>query len=219
MNFELKANQPYPVTISGTWVWLKFATAEIVMETNSGERVSIPKGSVVKNDALLGRVLLHSPQDQIIDIQFGKGDFQPPTDGQRVVIESAPPLEIAPNQSVDLGSVPALTLESGQSVKIESLPPVEIASNQYMAVSLGTRPVTLKKASRARASGGNLPMSIPYRSTRIKITIKADANNTGDVIVNGAYPLSPSETIELEYSGVVELTGAATDSAYVMDCY
>jgi len=158
---------------------------------------------VVKNDALLGRVLLHSPQDQIIDIQFGKGDFQPPTDGQRV----------------DLGSVPALTLESGQSVKIESLPPVEIASNQYMAVSLGTRPVTLKKASRARARGGNLPMSIPYRSTRLKITIKADANNTGDVIVNGAYPLSPSETIELEYSGVVELTGAASDSAYVMDCY
>jgi len=201
----LKANQPYPVTISGTWVWLKFATAEIVMETNSGERVSIPKGSVVKNDALLGRVLLHSPQDQIIDIQFGKGDFQPPTDGQLVTISSAPPLEIAPDQLVSVN-------------EIKALPPVEIAPDQSIAV-VQRVPVAIKKARIAKADGGSLPMSIPSRWTRTKITIKADTNNTGDVIVNGAYPLSPSETIELEYLGAVELTGAASDSVYVMDCY
>ncbi|MGX1923648.1 hypothetical protein ACUALS_00220 [Vibrio sp. NH-7] len=100
MKFTLQENQPYPVTISGSWLWLRYASAPIVMETVTGERVTIPQGSVIKNNELLGRVLLHSSESQTIDVEFGKGDFQPPSDGQRVVIELMPPMEIAPNQQV-----------------------------------------------------------------------------------------------------------------------
>ena len=137
MRFTLQENQPYPVTISGSWLWLRYASAPIVMETSSGERVTIPQGSVIKNNDLLGRVLLHSPQAQTIDVEFGKGDFQPPADGQRVVIDMMPPLEIAPNQQVSASVLPKSSAINAQELTL----PASIEEN------LTRQKITIRAAS------------------------------------------------------------------------
>ncbi|MDN3683910.1 hypothetical protein QW180_07685 [Vibrio sinaloensis] len=106
------------MTISGTWLWLRYASEPILMKTESGEHVTIPQGAVIKkNNELLGRVLLHSSASQTIDIEFGKGDFQPPSDGQRVAVDKMPPVEIAPDQTISFAPDQVVTLAEGSKVQ------------------------------------------------------------------------------------------------------
>lgn len=225
MNVELKANQAYPVTISGSWVWLKQAAAPIVLETVIGERVMIHKGSVIKNDALLGRVLLHSDIEQLIEIEFGKGDFQPPTDGQRVVVDSLPEMQIAPDQSVNVGSLPAVTLAEGQSVAVSTLPAMELADGQSLAVSAlpavelaAGQHITTTVSGLLVPTSGAMPLTLAANDSRRTVHIKAAKTNVNPILIAGVYPLEAGECIELDTRAEIALTGDAADSAVILEC-
>ncbi|MFB9215531.1 hypothetical protein [Vibrio sinaloensis] len=196
MKFTLQENQPYPVTISGTWLWLRYASEPILMKTESGEHVTIPQGAVIKNNELLGRVLLHSSASQTIDIEFGKGDFQPPSDGQRVAVDKMPPVEIAPDQTISFAPDQVVTLAEGSKVQASLA-----VANAITTKNLG------------------MPATIPENPTRKKITIRTPNWNKGAIQLNGNYPLYKGETIEIESTAAIELTGAETDRVLILECH
>ncbi|MFH0287317.1 hypothetical protein ACGRSR_06650 [Vibrio owensii] len=138
MNTTLIAGQPIPLTPDGNWLYLKAAQGEIeVYREVSGERVTLGQSSVfnVGEGKQLGRLLISSRIDNEIEIQFGFGTFTPPVEGQSVVIQALPsveinalpPMQIAENQQVAISSLPL--------VQISQLPAVSIAANQQLAVS------------------------------------------------------------------------------------
>lgn len=224
MNVLLRQQQAYPVTISGTWLWLKYAAAPIVLETGIGERVTVHKGAVIKNDALLGRVLLHSDIEQNIEIEFGKGDFQPPSDGQRVVVDSAPPFEIAPGQSVAIAELPAVALVDGQSIGVNALPAVELAAGQSVEVSglpavelAAGQHITTTVSAVLMPTSGVMPLTLAAKATRRKAHIKAAKTNVNPILIAGVYPLEAGESLELETQAEITLTGDTTDSALILE--
>ncbi len=140
MNLNLKANQALPVTIAGSWVYLEAAEQSIVLESELGNRVTLKQDSVIKNHDQIGRVLVYSPIDQDVTIEFGFGDFVPPSNinGQAVVVTQLPKVEISAGQSVKIDFVfvyfvPKSTI-NGQAVMITELPKFEIAAGQSVKV-------------------------------------------------------------------------------------
>ncbi|NLS13364.1 hypothetical protein HGP28_10715 [Vibrio sp. SM6] len=144
MNLQINAGQTVPVSISGNWLYIKAASADIDIETESGERVTLSRSSVfdVGRGNALGRLLMSSAVDNALVVLSGFGKFTPPLEGQpisiaagqTVIVESIPAMEIASGQSMAVESLPAVEIASGQSVAVESLPAVEIASGQSLAV-------------------------------------------------------------------------------------
>ena len=212
MKFTLQENQPYPVTISGSWLWLRYASEPILMETSSGERVTIPQGAVIKNNELLGRVLLHSSASQTIDIEFGKGDFQPPSDGQRVAVDKMPPVEIAPDQVISLAPDQVVSLAPDQVINL--------APDQVVSLAEGSKvQASLTMANAITTKNLRMPATIPENPTRKKITIRTPNWNKGAIQLNGNYPLYKGETIEIESTAAIELTGAETDRVLILECH
>lgn len=232
MKLELMVNQPYPVTVSGNWIWLRNALKPITLETNIGEWVTLHKGAVLKNAGLIERVLLSSDVHQVIDVEFGKGDFEPPTEGQGVVILSMPAVEIAANQSIKVSELPAVTLEPGQGMKVLEMPALQLADGQKLevgalpevklaqgqSVQVASLPeIKLASGHNLTGQAGNLPLTIAANPERRRVHIKAASSNTEPVLIAGVYALAPGEAERLDTRGSIELTETETDSVQILE--
>ncbi len=218
MNLNLKANQALPVTIAGSWVYLEAAEQSIVLESELGNRVTLKQDSVIKNHDQIGRVLVYSTIDQDVTIEFGFGDFVPPSNinGQAVMITELPKVEIAAGQSVKVEQMPALEIAAGQSVNVSQMPAVQVSQLPSVTLAAGQQ-VTTQISSSLAAQQGVMPLSIAANTNRRKLVIKADSANTQAILIAGVYPLEAGERIELETRAAVELTGDAADTAHVLE--
>ncbi|RBM25089.1 hypothetical protein [Vibrio tarriae] len=226
MKISLQAYQPLAVLISGQWVHLEAAEQAVVLESSNGDRVTMRKNAVIKSEQTIGRVLVHSEVDQEICLEFGYGDYTPPQviDGQTVVVSQLPAVELAPEQSVAVTKLPAVNLAPSQSVTVSKLPAVELAANQSLAVTklpaVELKPdqvIKLKVSEQLTARESVMPFSIAANAERCGITLKAKAANSADILINGAYPLSAGESLELKTRAAIELTGAITDSVAILE--
>ncbi|MBE4580538.1 hypothetical protein [Vibrio navarrensis] len=127
---------------------------------------------------------------------------------QSVTVNQLPAVEIAANQSVAVSQIPAVELAPEQSVKVTSLPVVRIAANQAMKVT---------ESDQLGVFDSLLPFSVAANSERKRLYIKAKATNAQDVLINGVYPLTPGEKIELATRTAVEFTGLETDGVSILE--
>ncbi len=128
--------------------------------------------------------------------------------GQSVNVGAMPALEIAAGQTVNVGAMPALEVAPGQSVNVEAMPALEIAAGQSVAVAV---------SSSLNASVQVMPYTLPANPERKSVKIKAAVGNAGLVTLAGVWPLAAGESIELETTAEIVLTGAATESAIILE--
>ncbi|MHC0041682.1 hypothetical protein ACGDLY_000310 [Vibrio campbellii] len=245
MNTTLIAGQPIPLTPDGNWLYLKTAQGEIdVYREVSGERVTLGQSSVfnVGEGKQLGRLLISSRMDNEIEIQFGFGTFTPPVEGQSVVIQSLPsveinalpPMQIAENQQVAISSLPAVSIAANQQLAVSQLPELHLASlppvvlDGVPSMKISSMPAVRISAAQivrvAEEASSELiteavstfPHSIAQKDTRKAITIKAAKTNTESVFVD-AFELEAGERIEIASKAAMTLTGAAGDKVTLME--
>lgn len=138
MNTQLLAGQGIPLTPDGNWLYLKSAQAEIdIYRQDTGERVTLAKSSVfnVGEGKQLGRLIISSRVDNQIELQSGYGSFTPPVEGQSVIVQALPPVEVGDNQFIGVRELPAVEIAPDQQVAVNQLPAVEIAPNQQVEVN------------------------------------------------------------------------------------
>ncbi|HHP0483186.1 TPA: hypothetical protein ACRZ2J_005058 [Vibrio campbellii] len=245
MNTTLIAGQPIPLTPDGNWLYLKAAQGEIdVYREVSGERVTLGQSSVfnVGEGKQLGRLLISSRIDNEIEIQFGFGTFTPPVEGQSVVIQALPsveinalpPMQIAENQQVAISSLPAVSIAANQQLAVSQLPELHLASlppvvlDGVPSMKISSMPAVRISAAQivrvAEEASSELiteavstfPHNIAQKDTRKAITIKAAKTNTESVFVD-AFELEAGERIEIASKAAMTLTGAAGDKVTLME--
>jgi len=221
MNTTLFAGQQIPITPEGNWLYLKSAQADIdIYRQETGERVTLGKSSVfnVGEGKHLGRLLIASRTDNQIEIQFGYGTFTPPVEGQSVVIQSLPnvnidqlpPVELAANQQLAVSSLPAMEFKSAQPVDVKTLPSVTIDDATPVNV---TQPVSATLTTEAVTV---FPHNIAPNPARRSITIKASKGNANPVLVD-AFELDAGERITIASTADMTLSGVAGDGVTIME--
>ncbi|MDN3697781.1 hypothetical protein QWY97_10530 [Vibrio cortegadensis] len=218
MELNLIEGQKIPVTLDSEWLFVELSTGKIQIEIEStGAVFTLTQKSLYKNTgSRFGRIFITGVGRLVFE--HGVGDFTPPMEGQQLEVSVMPAMVIAENQhlTASIDSLPAVEIAAGQTVSLETLPPVEIAPDQVIKVSQRT-PVVLKRSKSINAQDSALPVELPFDSSRFKVTIKAATANTGDVLINNAYPLSAGERIDIESSALIALTGAATDRVFILE--
>ncbi|EGR2797599.1 hypothetical protein DU976_17260 [Vibrio navarrensis] len=144
--------------------------------------------------------------------------------GQSVNVGAMPALQIAAGQSVNVGAMPALQIAAGQSVNVEAMPALEIAAGQSVNVEAmpalqiaAGQSVAVAVSGSLNASVQVMPYTLPANPERKSVKIKAAVDNAGLVTLAGVWPLAAGETIELETTAEIVLTGAATESAIILE--
>ncbi len=237
MNTQLLAGQSIPLTPDGNWLYLKSAQAEIeVYRQDTGERVTLAKSSVfnVGEGKQLGRLILSSRIDNAIELQFGSGSFTPPVEGQSVIIQALPAVQVAENQQIGISQLPAVEIAPNQQVVVSQLPTLNVATmppinfNGEQEVKITTMPAVRISAAQVvrvaeEASSGlvtegveSFPHDIPANELRKAITIKASKNNTESVFVD-AFELEAGERIEIGSKAAMTITGTAGDKITLME--
>ncbi|MCU8525293.1 hypothetical protein M2G33_09270 [Vibrio vulnificus] len=245
MIISLKAFQPLPIQVAGQWLHLEKALQSVTIDTENGDRVTLRENAVVKSQTTFGRIMVNSEIDQVIALEFGFGDFVPPQNiqGQTVLVSELPAVKIAPEQSVAVSALPAIELAPEQVVKVSHMPAVELAPQQQVIVAQlpvvqldSNSRITVDIGSAIRISAAQVlrvaeeasdtlsvqqitafPHTQAANELRRLITIKAHSANTQDVLINGAYPLSPGEKLELRTRAAIELTGSASNSVAILE--
>ena len=172
----------------------------------------------------LGRILLTTTG--VVELESGVGEHLPPIDGQTLNIEQMPAVEIAPEQSVKVQTLPEVQLAAGQQIQaiIDALPEIVLAAGQK--VSVNSMPVTrmasnqvigIQASNLLTSQKAALPIEVARNNDRRNIIIKADTANTGMVVINAGFELGAGEKIELASREAVSLSGAATDSVHIIE--
>ncbi|WP_187984782.1 hypothetical protein [Vibrio metschnikovii] len=163
MILTVTENQEFLTTFEGQYLYVKAAAGELQFYRElTGERFTLSKSSVYRvKSGELGRLIVTPKFSGEIEIVNGWGEFIPPVEGQAVVIESQPAVEIASGQKVALSEPVAIA--SGQQVALSQ--PVAIASGQQVALS---QPVAIAEGQKvalsapvAIASGQQVALSEP----------------------------------------------------------
>ncbi|MEZ8106814.1 hypothetical protein [Vibrio cortegadensis] len=209
MKIMLIEGQLYPVTLSAKWLYVVAAESSLSITIESTDDVILLDESAVYHHDFpeMGRVLIQGKG--WVEINTGKGRFTPPAKGQHVVVKSMP--------DIGIKALPPVEMAPEQSLNIGELPPVEIAPDQVIKVSQRT-PVVLSKSKAVSAQSSTLPVDLPYRSSRFKVTIKASPDNVDVVLIDGAFPLTAGERIEIESMAAISLTGTVSDRVFILEC-
>lgn len=77
---------------------------------------------------------------------------------------------------------------------------------------------SLQISGALQSKSGPMPLTIAANAARKKIHIKASSANTAAILIAGVYELAAGETIELETTAEIALTGDAANSAQVLEC-
>ncbi|CAE6902281.1 hypothetical protein [Vibrio sp. B1FLJ16] len=230
MNTQLIAGQSIPLTPDGNWLYLKSAQAEIdVYRQDTGERVTLAKSSVfnVGEGKSLGRLIISSRTDNAIELQAGYGSFTPPVEGQSVVVQALPPVEIGENQQIAVNQLPAVEIAPDQHVAVSQLPDVNVASMPEVTIEGFKTAIRISAAQIVRVAEegsdnlvteavSSFPHNIPANELRKAITLKASKNNVESVFVD-AFELEAGERIEIGSKAAMTITGAAGDKLTLME--
>ncbi|MDV6251066.1 hypothetical protein [Vibrio sp. EA2] len=238
MNAQMVAGQSIPLTPDGNWLYVKSAKAEIeIYRQLTGEHVKLSQSSVfnVGEGKSLGRLIIISRTDNEIELQFGYGSFTPPVEGQGVVVQSLPNINVEQLPDVTVKQLPAVEIAPLQQVAISELPTLNIHSmppiTQAATLNVNIESLTTAvKISRGQAvlveevASENLvteavnvfPHNIAANAQRKAITIKASKTNAESVFVD-AFELEAGERIEIGSTAAMTITGAAGDKITLME--
>ncbi|EKO3579526.1 hypothetical protein N6C59_002164 [Vibrio metschnikovii] len=214
MILTVTENQEFLTTFEGQYLYVKAAAGELQFYRElTGERFTLSKSSVYRvQSGELGRLIVTPKFSGEIELINGWGDFTPPVEGQAVVIESQPAVEIASGQKVALSA--PVEIASGQQVGLSA--PVEIAEGQKVALS---EPVKIERdiAGALYVNADELPLMLPENKQRRVVMIKAPLSNGAAVLINGLYEVDAGEKIKIETTASIELTGAEGDRVCVLE--
>ncbi|SEG21351.1 hypothetical protein [Vibrio hangzhouensis] len=135
MQLDFKEGMTIPVTLSSEWVFIETSQGKVELQIEStGERVNLAQKSLYKsNSGLLGRVLITAIG--VVELEHGIGDYTPPIEGQKLAVESMPPVDVAKMPAVQVASLPPVELAEGQQVIVTQLPAIQVAQGQQIGVS------------------------------------------------------------------------------------
>tara|TARA_B100001059_G_C17690279_1_gene504564 strand:+ start:422 stop:1003 length:582 start_codon:yes stop_codon:yes gene_type:complete len=192
MNLTLVKGQVVPLTVESSWLFIESYTGKLsVRLDDAGEEFTLPSGSVLRYGKPMGRILLSG--EGSLSLEHGRGDFTPPVEGQKLEIQTMPPIELMP----------------GQSMKVSELPEVRLEPNQIVSVAVNNELL---------GRSGELPMPVPANANRKGIIIKAPASNTGVLSLKG-FELVAGESVTLETTAGFTLSGTEpdTDTAHILE--
>jgi hypothetical protein len=226
MEFELIQGQAVPVTLDSEWIFIEHAAGKVQFEIEAtGQVFTLTQKSLYKyTGARFGRIFVSGVGRLVFE--HGVGSFTPSIEGQSLAVSSLPALEIAPDQSVKVQSLPKVQLSDNQQIKafIEALPEIVLAAGQK--VSIDSAPVTrmasnqvigLQASNMLTSQKAALPLDIPRNNERRNIIIKADAANTGVIVLNAGFEIGAGEQIELATREAFSLTGAVSDFVHIIE--
>lgn len=230
MMTQLLAGQTIPLTPDGNWLYLKSAQAEIdIYRQDTGERVKLEKSSVfnVGEGKHLGRLIISSATDNEIELQSGYGSFTPPVEGQSVIVQALPAVQVAENQQIGVSQLPAVEIAQGQQVAISQLPDVHVASVPDVTIEGFKTAIRISAAQILRVAEegsenlvteavSSFPHNISANEFRKSMTVKASKNNTESVFID-AFELEPGERIDIGSKAAMTITGAAGDNITLME--
>ncbi|ELV8625617.1 hypothetical protein QNF03_002272 [Vibrio cidicii] len=208
----------------GDFLFVEKSPGLVLITTQTGGYYELTQGAQIKGDRVSGLITVENKGEAgEIRIKTGFGEYVPPQ-REAVAVSAMPALEIAPGQSVNVGVMPALQIAAGQSVNVGAMPALQIAAGQ--SVKVGAMPaleiaagqsVAVAVSSSLNASVQVMPYTLPANPERKSVKIKAAVENAGLVTLAGVWPLAAGETIELETTAEIVLTGAATESAIILE--
>ncbi|WP_342606956.1 hypothetical protein [Vibrio tritonius] len=228
----------------GDFLYVEDAPSMVRITLDKGGFYELGKGAQIKAPALNGATITVENLGDAgqVTLMVGFGEYVPPqrdsiavtsmpamtiADGQAVEVSQMPAMHIASGQRIGVSSLPKVQLASGQSVSVSSLPAVKMATGQTVGVS--TLPAvhiaagqsvkaSLQISGALQPKAGPMPLTIAANTVRKKIHIKASSANTAAITIAGVYELAAGETIELETTAEIALTGDAANSAQVLEC-
>lgn len=192
----------------GDFLFIEESPGLVLITTQTGGYYELTQGAQIKGDRVSGLITVENKGEAgEIRIKTGFGEYVPPQ-RETVAVSAMPALEIAAGQSVNVGAMPALQIAAGQSVNVGAMPALQIAAGQSVAVAV---------SGSLNASVQVMPYTLPANPDRKSVKIKAAVDNAGLVTLAGVWPLAAGETIELETTAEIVLTGAATESAIILE--
>lgn len=204
------------ITASGV-VELEHGIGEFTppIEGQSLEVSSIPAVEIAAGQELAVNSL---PQVEIASGQQVSVNSMPQLEiaaGQQIAVDSLPKVQIEAGQVLAVNSLPQVEIALGQEVSINALPQVELATGQSVVVDSLPK-VVLELSSNIAAHVGEMPFSVPSNPNRKGIIIKAKSSNTGVIDLQG-FELAAGESLTIETTAQIDLTGAAPDAAQVLE--
>lgn len=208
LNLYMANRQRSQFTAQGDFLFVEAATGLVQIETNTGGHYQLSQGAQIKS-ALLNnaRVTVENLGDEgTITLKVGFGEYIAPQ-RESVAISSLPKVELEADQSLKVSELPAVTLVQGQAVNISSLPAVILQPNQSIHVASGNQ---------LTAHGSVMPLTVAANANRKGVIIKAHRDNTGVIDLAG-FELAAGESLTVNTTADITLTGAASDSAQVLE--
>lgn len=226
MILDFGQGQTIPVTLDAEWLYIVSAETKITLQIErTGEVLSLFNRSLYKyTGSRLGRILLTTTGK--VELESGVGEHQPPIDGQSVNVDQLPAVELAPDQNVNVQALPDVQLAAGQQIQaiIDALPEIALAEGQKLSISsmpvmrmASNQVIGIQASNLLTSQKVALPVDVPRNNDRRSIIIKADAANTGAVVVNAGYELDAGEKIELTSREAFSLSGADTDFIHLIE--
>lgn len=188
------------------------------VEIAAGQQVAVESLPKVQIEAGQELAVNSLPQVEIASGQQVSVNSMPQLEiaaGQQVAVDSLPKVQIEAGQVLAVNSLPQVEIALGQEVSINSLPQVELATGQSVVVDSLPK-VVLEVSSNIAAHVGEMPFSVPSNPNRKGIIIKAKSSNTGVIDLQG-FELAAGESLTIETTAQIDLTGAAPDAAQVLE--
>ncbi|NAW64517.1 hypothetical protein [Photobacterium halotolerans] len=216
--------------ISGNFLHVEKAPGPVLIMTEAGRYVLYP-GAGVQSDTLNGNVQVEnmSDADGQVTLVSGFGRYFPPTDGQEVKVTQMPDVKLASGQAVVVSELPAVTFAPGQQVGVAQLPAVALAADQQVnvgqlpAVTLApeqtviTQPVRPTSVAASVLTIATGAAELPANPARVRVTVRASAANTQDILIEGGFAIAPGEREELFVTGAVSFAGLDGETLDVLE--
>lgn len=214
----MQANQTMQLNIAAEFFYIEQCPSEIMLRTERGE-YRLSKGAQIIDKAMGDRITIQNLGDAgSVSLVWGFGQYVPPVDGQKTVIQSMPAVDVQSLPAVSVEVLPSVVIESMPSVEVSALSPVTVETMPAVKLAEGQKVETTQTlADTFTASAEALPFTLAANPNRKKVFIKAPTENTDGVLIGGAFELEQGEWLEMENTAEIAFTGADGDSVQLLE--
>lgn len=206
----MQANQTMQINIAAEFFYIEQCPSEIMVRTERGE-YRLSKGAQIIDKQMGDRITIQNLGEAgAVSLVWGYGQYVPPVDGQKTVIQSMPAVTVQTMPSVVIESMPQVEVSALSPVTVETMPALELAEGQQVEMTQ-----TLSNSFTASAEA--LPFTLAENPARKKVFIKAPTENTDGVLIGGAFELEQGEWLEMENTAEIDFTGADGDTVQLLE--
>lgn len=206
----MQANQTMQINIAAEFFYIEQCPSEIMVRTERGE-YRLSKGAQIIDKQMGDRITIQNLGEAgAVSLVWGYGQYVPPADGQKTVIQSMPAVTVQTMPSVVIESMPQVEVSALSPVTVETMPALELAEGQKVEATQ-----TLSNSFTASAEA--LPFTLAANPARKKVFIKAPTENAEGVLIGGAFELEQGEWLEMENTAEIDFTGADGDTVQLLE--